>query len=107
MLSGVTSLEVQAGNDGASSVDGGGGSKAGGGGGGGGRGRGGGGGAGRHGWKPLHLGSPFATRAEGSNFRVSTLSKDFVLQRFFFFSGENLRGSTMYKSSGPTSVDDR
>lgn len=40
--------------------------------------------AGRHGWKPLHFGPPFVIGAEGSySFRTSTLSKDFVLQRFF------------------------
>lgn len=40
--------------------------------------------SGRHGWKPLHLGPPFVVGEQGSNsFRVSTLSRDFVLQRFF------------------------
>lgn len=52
-----------------------------------GRGRDGGGGGGGgcadgHGWKPLHFGLPFVIGAEGSySFRMS---KDFVLQRFFY-----------------------
>lgn len=92
LVSEGTSLEVHGGNAGLSGGDEGGGGKGGGGGGGGGRGRGRveEGGAGRHGWKPLHLGFPLAKGAEGSNaFRVSTLSKDFVLQRFFY--KENIR----------------
>lgn len=41
--------------------------------------------AGRHGWKPLHFGPPFVIGAAGPySFRMSALSKDFVLQRFFY-----------------------
>lgn len=84
LVSEGNSLVVQVGSDEISSMEGGGGGGGGGGRGGGGRGRAVG-GAGRHGWKPLHLGSPFMSRAEGSDaFRVSNLSNDFVLQRFFY-----------------------
>lgn len=88
LVSEVDSFIVQADRDDTSSRKGG---REGGGGGTGGR-RGGGGGigdgggsSGRHGWKPLHFGLPFVIGAEGSySFRVSTLSRDFVLQRFFY-----------------------
>lgn len=79
LVSEGSSLGAQLGNDGTSSACGGcrGGVGEGKGGGGG--------GTGRHGWKPLHLGTPFVSWAVGSNaFRVSTLSSDFVLQRFFY-----------------------
>lgn len=84
LVSESNSLVLQVGNDDTSSMEGGGGCGRGGGRGGGGRGRAVG-GAGRHGWKPLNLGSPFVSGAEGSDaFRVSNLSNDFVLQRFFY-----------------------
>lgn len=70
------------GNDDTSSVEGGGGGGRGGRTGGAGRERTVG-GAGRHGWKPLHLGSPLG-RGVSDAFKVSNLSSDFVLQRFFY-----------------------
>lgn len=90
LVSEGNSLEVQVGSDDTSSTQGGGGGRRegggrGGGGGGGRGGGGGGGGAGRHGWKPLHFGPPFVSGTEESDaFRISTLSNDFVLQRFFY-----------------------
>lgn len=89
LVSEVDSFIVQADRDDTSSREGGreggeGGGRRGGRGGGGGTGDGGG-RSGRHGWKPLHFGPPFEIGAEGSySFRVSTLSRDFVLQRFFY-----------------------
>lgn len=103
LVSEGTSLELQVGNDDTSSTDGrggggGGGSEGGGGGGGGGEGR-----AGKNGWKPLHLVAPFVSGAEGSDaFTISTLSNDFVLQRFFYSNNrrkEERNFKTMLKES--------
>lgn len=86
LVSEGNSLEGQGGKDDASFEDGrGGGRGRGGGGGGAGKAGGGGGGAGRLGWKPLHFRIPFVRVRERSNdLRVSTLSRDFVLPRFFY-----------------------
>lgn len=91
LVSEESSLVVQVANDDTSSKEGGGGGGKAGGRGGGGRGRTMG-GAGRHGCKPLHLGSPFVSGTGVSDaFRVSNLSNDFVLQRFFYRKSKNKR----------------
>lgn len=94
LVSEGSSLGVQGGNDDTSSTE-----RGGGGGGGGGRGGGRGrtaGGAGRHGWKPLHLGSPFVSRADA--FRLSNLSNDFVLQRFFYRKNKTQKKKMMNRT---------
>lgn len=99
LVSEGNSLDVTVGKDDTWSVDGRGcdaGGGAGGGGGGGGGGAGGGSEAGRLEWKPLHFGLPFVRGRKRSNgFRVSTLSRDFVLPRFFCRMKHN-RGGKLY-----------